>query len=161
MKDRAQKSKLGTFRQEDNGATFLGSSDFPPGLVDACLKNDPKGIVFGTESIIKSPPEEKRKELKTLFDARIKGKKFLVCSGTEDKLVPYANSAPFLDFLTEATQTWYKEGGVYLENKVYDGVGHEFSQAMTKDAVGFLVYAAARDNEEKDGEREAESRAKI
>lgn len=55
-------------------------------------------------------------------------------------MVPYACSKPFLDFLLGATGEggWWKEGGVYVEDNVYEGVGHAFSEGMRRDAVRFV-----------------------
>jgi pimeloyl-ACP methyl ester carboxylesterase len=145
MKDRARKSKRSSFKAEDSGATFVGSKDFPNGLVASVLRLDPKGILFGMDSVVKSPPEEDREALRRELDSRIRGKKFLVCSGADDKLVPYGSSAPFLDFLAEANRTFFAEGNVYLRNKVYAGAGHTFSPAMAEDAMSFLVRVVAGD----------------
>ncbi|KAI3535162.1 hypothetical protein CABS01_12137 [Colletotrichum abscissum] len=150
LSDRARLSKLATFSAQDNGASFLGSRDFPPDLVASCLRHDPKGILFGTgavptpDSLTTEDNAEERKRLRGVLDGlRLHGKKFLVCSGGEDKLVPYAMSAPFLEFLTAATGTWYRDAGVEVENKVYEGVGHAFSEGMVEDSVRFLVDAVA------------------
>uniref|UniRef100_L2FPI3 Uncharacterized protein n=1 Tax=Colletotrichum fructicola (strain Nara gc5) TaxID=1213859 RepID=L2FPI3_COLFN len=158
MSDRAQRSKLATFSAEDAGASFLGSRDFPPDLVAACLRHDPKGILFGTGSVPTSAVAEaaEQQRLRGLLDARVRGKKFLVCSGGDDKLVPYSKAKPFVDFFQEATRTWYADGGVVFENIVYEGVGHAFSEGMIEDSCRFLldvVNGAA--------EKGAESRSKI
>ncbi|TEA20031.1 hypothetical protein C8034_v008739 [Colletotrichum sidae] len=145
MMDRAKKSKLATWRSEDSGASFLGSRDFPPDLVDACLNRDPKGILFGTGVI---PPatedvsEAEKQRLRGLLDAHhVKGKKFLVCSGADDKLVPYDKSRAFIDFFEMATKSWYADAGVTFENVVYEGVGHTFSEGMVEDSIRFLLDA--------------------
>lgn len=150
LSDRARLSKLSTFSAQDDGASFLGSRDFPPDLVASCLRHDPKGILFGTgavptpDSLTTEDNAEEQKRLRGVLDGlRLHGKKFLVCSGGEDKLVPYAMSAPFLEFLTAATGTWYRDAGVEVENKVYEGVGHAFSEGMVEDSVRFLVDAVA------------------
>jgi hypothetical protein len=143
MKDRARKSKLSTFDVVDNGAAFLGSKDFPKDLRASCLRHDPKALLFGTDAVEKSPSAERITVFKRILDGRVKGKRFMVCSGGDDKLVPYVHSKPFLDFLEEANKTWYQEGHVYLENKLYGGVGHTFSVGMVKDALRFLIEALA------------------
>ncbi|EQB54216.1 hypothetical protein CGLO_05978 [Colletotrichum gloeosporioides Cg-14] len=158
MSDRAQRSKLATFSAEDAGASFLGSRDFPPDLVAACLRHDPKGILFGTGPVPTSAVAEaaEQQRLRGLLDARVRGKKFLVCSGGDDKLVPYSKAKPFVDFFEEATRTWYVDGGVVFENIVYEGVGHAFSEGMIEDSCRFLldvVNGAA--------EKGAENRSKI
>ncbi|KAM0333373.1 hypothetical protein ACHAQA_002034 [Verticillium albo-atrum] len=139
MTNRAKNAQLASYTADDKGASFLGSKDFPKDLVRACSKHDPKAILFGTGTIPKKPSQEEQQRLKPLLDDRIKGKKFLVCSGGDDKLVPYSQSKRFLEFLENATQSWYKNGGVVLENKVYEGIGHSFSEGMVEDAVRFLL----------------------
>lgn len=33
---------------------------------------------------------------------------------------------------------WYEDGGVYVEDLIYEGVGHEFSAGMLEDATRFI-----------------------
>jgi hypothetical protein len=146
MKDRARKSKLNTYKTTDNGSSFLGSTSFPPSLVAAVIRSDPKGILFGLDDIPAAPyhelsSAEQQDRLRRILDARLKDKRIIVCSGAEDKLVPYAISRPFLEFLTDATREggWYGDGGLSVENFLYDGVGHTFSEGMMQDSVRFLV----------------------
>lgn len=68
----------------------------------------------------------------------------LVCSGGDDKLVPYRCAEPFMDFLKTATSTWYKDGKVYVEDNVYPGIGHAYSEDMAKDASRFVCDIVAR-----------------
>ncbi|KAJ2901223.1 hypothetical protein MKZ38_002129 [Zalerion maritima] len=146
LKDRARRSKLETFKAEEaSGKPFLGSNDFPPALVEACRKADPKALAFGTGPISTSPKDAtEAARLKNLFDQHhLRGKRFLSCSGKDDKLVPYEISKPFMDFLVNAASTWYKDGGIYVEDKVYKGVGHSFSPGMVQDAVRFILDTVA------------------
>lgn len=140
MKDRARLSKRESYTKDD-GASFLGSVDFPSALIKSCLKYDPKGIIFGTDDVVVTPSAAQQADLRAKLDATIKGKALLVCSGTDDKLVPYHCSKDFLDFLKTATAEggWYADGGVYLEDNVYEGVGHTFSPGMIMDAIRFIV----------------------
>ncbi|KAK1978482.1 hypothetical protein LZ30DRAFT_728757 [Colletotrichum cereale] len=158
LSDRAKKSKLATFSAEDDGASFLGSRDFPSGLVASCLRHDPKGMLFGTGAVPASAegvPENERRRLRGALDRLcVGGKKFLVCSGAEDRLVPYKMSEPFIEFFAGAAGTWYADEGVTLENNVYEGVGHAFSERMVEDSLRFLVDAVAG----KDGGRGGEER---
>ncbi|KAF6839436.1 hypothetical protein CPLU01_01856 [Colletotrichum plurivorum] len=150
MSDRAKRSKLSTYSAEDDGASFLGSRDFPQDLVAACLKGDPKGILFGTGAIPAAEnnlPEAEIQCLRALLDARLGGKKILVCSGGDDRLVPYAKTQPFVELLQKAAGTWYADRGLEVENIVYDGVGHLFSDGMVEDACRFLVDVVARAGE--------------
>ena len=162
MKDRARLSKLATYTKDD-GATFIGSKDFPPALVEACKKLDPKGILFGSGPIPApgATSEAEQKRLRAILDARVKGKKFLVCHGGEDKLVPYRCSKPFMDWFKDASRTWYADGGVYVEDKVYDGVGHAFSSGMVEDAIRFVVDVVAGDETERRSGEGEEKMAKI
>jgi len=137
MSDRARLSKLPTYTSS-NGAGFFGSKDFPNALVSSVQKWDPKGMLFGSSEVDPNPPESDQKRLRGLLDAKIKGKRLLVCSGGSDKLVPYHCGEPFLKFLKNATSGWYKEGNVYIEDNVYAGVGHEYSEGMVKDTTRFI-----------------------
>lgn len=132
MSSRAKKAGLDC---GDGG--FLGSRYFPEDLVTACAKHDPKAILFGDAPLPTPPlPQGDRARLAKVLGARglVGGKKLLLCSGADDKLVPYANGAPFVRLLEDV-------GGVNVEDKLYQGVGHSFSSAMVEDAVRFLVDA--------------------
>jgi len=137
MTDRARLSKLKTYTSTQ-GADFHGSKDFPLALMGSLRKWDPKGIVFGASDIKATPTIAKQELYKEIFDQKIKGKRILVCSGADDKLVPYHCSEPFLQFSKNATTGWYKEGNVYVEDNVYPGVGHAFSDDMLKDTIKFV-----------------------
>ncbi|KAK7965117.1 hypothetical protein PG988_010121 [Apiospora saccharicola] len=139
MTDRARLTKLPTYSAADNGASFLGSKDFPHALVEACKKYDPKGILFGTGEIPKPPSDADKERLRYILDSRLAGKNFQVLSGGADKLVPYAHAKPFLDFFKSAVETWDKQANISVEDIVYPGVGHKFDDAMMKDAVRFIV----------------------
>ncbi|KAI9048596.1 hypothetical protein LZ554_007429 [Drepanopeziza brunnea f. sp. 'monogermtubi'] len=147
MTDRARLSKLPTYTYTTTsppGSSFLGSPDFPTALITSVSKSDPRGLLFGTAPIptpspAPSPAEQAR--LGPLLDARIRNKKILVCSGAADKLVPYHCSQPLLDFLKAATEPdagWYRDGGVSLDDRVYEGVGHAYSEDMARDVVRFV-----------------------
>ncbi len=139
MSDRARLSKLETWTTS-NGASFLGSEHFPPALVASCQKYDPKGQLFGVSEISTEPSPSEQGRLRDLLDAKIKGKSVLVCSGGVDKLVPYHCSEPFLNFLKTATAQggWYNDGGVYVEDNVYERIGYATSPEMVKDSTRFL-----------------------
>ena len=140
--DRARLSKLSTYKEEDGGKSFLGSKDFPPSVVEKCERLDPKGILFSTGEV-PSPPisASEQERLRPLLDAHVRGKRFLLCSGGDDKLVPYRCTKPFVDFFKDAAETWYRDGGVSIEDNVYPGRGHVFSPDMVTDAVRFIVDA--------------------
>jgi hypothetical protein len=137
MTDRAKLSKLETYTS-NNGADFLGSKDFPKALISSVQKSDPRGQLFGTSEINPNPSIKEQARLRELFDSKIKGKKVLVCSGSDDRLVPYHCSEPFMKFLKNATTGWYKDGNVYVEDNVYPGVGHVYSEGMIKDTMRFV-----------------------
>ncbi|KAI1496081.1 hypothetical protein F5X99DRAFT_86491 [Biscogniauxia marginata] len=150
MQDRARLSKLQTWSTVDDGASFFGSRDFPDALIAACKKFDPKGIIFGTGEILRTPSTGEQDRIRPLLSSRIRGKGFQILSGGADKLVPYAAAEPFLYFLKAAATSWYKDGAVYVENNVYQGVGHEFNAAMRKDATRFILdVVAASDKDTK------------
>ena len=132
-------SKLATFKAKDEGSSFLGSRHFPADLVRACLKYDPKAMLFGTGAVQDPPSAEEQQRLTAILDAKVGGKKILLCSGGADKLVPYAMSKPFVDFFEKGLKTWYSGRDVTLVNKIYEGIGHEFSSGMVQDATSFLL----------------------
>lgn len=140
LSDRARKSRLPTFSTADNGATFLGSKDFPPSLVTACLKQDPKGILFGTGEV---PSDIFTKQQQEVLHDKLHGKKFLICSGGSDKLVPYSCAEPFLSWFKEAAGSRFKEEKIEVDDRVYEGIGHRFSAEMVDDAVKFVVDVVA------------------
>ncbi|KAG8169497.1 hypothetical protein KVR01_000242 [Diaporthe batatas] len=146
MKDRARLSKLPTYDRSAAGAGFLGSRDFPPGLVAQCARFDPKGILFGAGEVAEAPDAAEQARLRPILDARVRGKKLLMCTGGDDKLVPWRCSEPFTRFFTGAADGWYKDSGLVADNRVYAGVGHECSPGMVVDAVRFVcdVVKSAR-----------------
>ncbi|KAE9378102.1 hypothetical protein N431DRAFT_541661 [Stipitochalara longipes BDJ] len=137
MTDRAQLSKLETYKSS-NGARFLGSEDFPKALISSVKKWDPRGLLFGTSEINPNPSEKEQVRLRQILNSKIKGKQILVCSGGDDKLVPYHCTEPFMKFLKNATSGWYQEGNVYVEDNVYSGIGHAYSEDMVKDTTRFV-----------------------
>lgn len=143
MTDRARLSKLETYTSS-NGADFLGSQDFPKALVSSVQRWDPRGLLFGTSEIKANPSKAEQARLRQILDSRIKGKRVLVCSGGDDKLVPYHCAQTFMEFLKNATNGWYKDGNVYVEDNVYPGVGHVYSEGMIKDTTRFVNDVLAR-----------------
>ncbi|CAN8106467.1 unnamed protein product [Discula destructiva] len=143
MRDRARLSRRASYDAATAGAGFWGSRDFPPALVAQCAKFDPRGIVFGTGEVgvaeeEEEEEEEERKRLRAVLDGCVRGKRFLMCSGGEDKLVPWRCSEAFTRFFEGAAEGWYKDGGLRVDNRVYPGAGHECSDAMVVDAVRFV-----------------------
>lgn len=138
MTDRARLTKLDTYT-EGNGKNFHGSKHFPTALVAAIRRWDPTGLLFQGKEIEASPSSEEQERIRKILDARVKSKSILVCSGGADKLVPYHCAEPFMKFFKNATSGWYRDGNVYVEDNVYDGVGHAYSDVMAKDAERFIV----------------------
>lgn len=152
MTSRAAESKL------DAGQTLLGSKYFPNDLLRLLAQHDPKSIMLGVSTTpLPQPPLSipEKTHLREIFDARIRGKRLLACAGGADKLVPYKRSQPLLAVLKDATDGWYRDGDVLVDDRVYEGVGHKFSAEMVRDAVRFLVKAVG---EGPRGKREEKSR---
>lgn len=141
MLDRARKSNL------DSGSSpLLGSKFLPHSLVAACATHDPKAILFGLEDVPVPPSRlaaSDEARLRRILKRRVRGKMLLACSGSEDALVPYAWSKPLLDLLKDASGSWLRDAGLVVEERLYPGAGHEFSNEMVADAVAFLVNAVA------------------
>ncbi|KOS22828.1 hypothetical protein ESCO_003455 [Escovopsis weberi] len=136
MSDRGRESNL-----DLEGAPFFGSRYFPQDLVELCLRNDPKAMLFGAGDVAAPASEEEAARLRGVLDARVRGKKLLLCFGARDRLVPYENSRPLVDLLKDACAAggWYADAGLAVTDKVYEGVGHRFSGDMVEDAVAFLM----------------------
>ena len=124
----------------------MGSQDFPSGLVEACRVLDPKGLIFSTGKAVWPSSESKQRQARRLLADRIAGKKFLICSGGSDKLVPYRCSEEFLNFFKKASESW-TDIDFSVENNVYSGTGHVFSADMVKDSLRFICNAVAADEE--------------
>jgi pimeloyl-ACP methyl ester carboxylesterase len=148
MSDRARLSKLPTYTQsKPPGHTFVGSSDFPQGLVEVVRRYDPAGL-FWSELKSARPGQEHLHEvsdedkvgLAPLMARTLGNKRILNLSGGADKLVPYRCGEPFLSWLKEAIGKggWFEHGGVVFEDILFDGVGHEVPHAMVKELVRFV-----------------------
>ncbi|KAK4223876.1 hypothetical protein QBC38DRAFT_486735 [Podospora fimiseda] len=158
MSDRARLSRLQTWGVKDNGAKFLGSRDFPRSLVEACKKGDPKGLLFGAEPIEGGdrPGSPTRASTQAgvrqrILYERLEGKRVLVCAGEKDKLVPMRCSEPFMSWLKGAVGQAppSEEQRILVDERIYEGVGHDFSEGMVKDAVEFLLEAVEKVEEDK------------
>ncbi|KAF4335883.1 hypothetical protein FBEOM_10257 [Fusarium beomiforme] len=152
MCGRAAGSKL------DCGTDFIGSKYFPKDLIEICSKHDPKAVCFGTSPIPSSLSSAEQTRLRAILDERVRGKKLLLCSGGDDELVPYANTKDFATLLKDAVgeKGWYRDGGLEVDDRVYEGIGHKFSPKMVEDAVQFLVNAVERRPRNKAHVREGE-----
>ena len=148
MSDRARLSKLKTWTQSHPpGSQFIGSKDFPPGLVEAVESFDPAGMFLGplaTRSVQKfseSPSEQEQKRLIPLMSKTLQGKRILTMAGGADKLVPYKCGQPFIAWFKRAISKdgWFADGAVTLKDLVFEGVGHEMSPGMAKEANQFIT----------------------
>lgn len=147
MSDRARLSKLKTWTESSPpGSEFLGSEDFPPGLVEAVEKWDPAGL-FGKalgnitpSDGVHDPSVEEQERLVPLMRHCLQGKRVLNLAGGADKLVPYKCAEPFLSWLKKAigSEGWFQDGEVVLEDKIFDGVGHDMSEGMVKEVLRFM-----------------------
>ena len=148
MCDRARLSKLKSWTDSSPpGSQFLGSKDFPRGLVEAVEKYDPAGLLLGKvtarteETYSREPSEEEKERLIPLMKSTLQGKRILNLAGGADKLVPYKAGEPFLQWLKRAISKdgWFRDGEITLEDIVFDGVGHAMSPGMVKEVVRFII----------------------
>lgn len=148
MSDRARLSKLETWMNSSPpGSKFLGSTDFPTGLLDAVEKYDPAGLLQGDVSsrdediFDRNLTDGEERRLLPIMKSSLQGKRILNMSGSADKLVPYKCGEPFLRWLKNATAPggWFSGGGVVLEDLVFDGVGHDMSPSMVSEAHRFVL----------------------
>lgn len=146
MSDRARLSKLST-----SGEGFVGSKDFPLGLVECVRQWDPVGCVMNA---IGRPPgakgwdgltlrKDEEKILRPGMEKWFKDKMILNLSGGADKLVPYRCGESFLRWLKASLAKadggeLFDAGDGRIEDLVFDGVGHEVSQDMVREAVRFV-----------------------
>lgn len=143
MVERARLSKLATYKAAaEGGPPFLGSRDFPAALAGSVLKRDPKGIVFGADTAVWPSTADGEKAVHDTLYKHVAGKRFLVCSGGADKLVPYKNGEPFMDVFKKAATMW-PDLALTVQDNVYEGIGHQFSTGMVVDAVKFVVETVA------------------
>jgi pimeloyl-ACP methyl ester carboxylesterase len=150
MTDRARLSKRKTWTSSSPpGRDFLGSADFPPSLIEAVKKSDPAGLIWSLpglqwrkdqEHLHTSLTEEERQALLPVMTRCFGNKRILNLSGGADKLVPYAHSKPFIDWLKTVSGKggWFEGSGLVLEDMVFDGVGHEVPSRMVDEMVRFV-----------------------
>lgn len=149
MTDRARLSKLETYTKSDPpGSKFVGSPDFPKALCEAVEKWDPTGLFVGKmadgvmfQEQFRVPTDSEKATLVPLMEQHLQGKRIMNLAGGADKLVPYKASKPFLDWFKKAigADGWFTGHSVHLEDMVFDGVGHEMSSAMLKEAIRFIL----------------------
>ena len=148
MKDRARLSKLKSWTDTSPpGSAFLGSRDFPADLAVAVEASDPAGVFLGSlsgrthDKYTRQPSQEEKNTLIPLMTRTLKGKRILNLAGADDKLVPYSQCRPFLQWLKTAigSDGWFKDSGIYLKDVVFEGVGHAMPAPMMEEAVSFLM----------------------
>ncbi|EXJ85186.1 hypothetical protein A1O3_05861 [Capronia epimyces CBS 606.96] len=159
MSDRARLSKRQSWLHA-HGRDFFGSADFPPALVDAVQKSDPAGLLWysrdglnrqpGQEHLSDEITPEEKERLMPLMARCLANKRILNLSGGSDKLVNYAHSKPFLDWLKNSIGKggWFEGAGLYLEDIVYPGVGHDVPPTMVTAMVKFVNETLENENEQ-------------
>ncbi|PGH16109.1 hypothetical protein AJ80_05324 [Polytolypa hystricis UAMH7299] len=153
MVDRARLSKLPSWTSSSPpGAKIMGSEAFPQGFLDRVRHLDPAAFFLKhmAESAVPAPirdgpipePTEKEKEiLCPVLSQSLAGKRILLLSGGSDKLVPYHRGEAFLTWLKKAISPdggWFADGGVSLEDLIFEGVGHEVTPEMVDHAIEFI-----------------------
>ena len=150
LSDRARLSKRKTWTESSSpGRDFLGSSDFPPALIEVIKRNDPAGLIWSLpglnwrkdqEHLHITLTDDERQALLPTITRCFGNKRILNLSGGADKLVPYAHSKPFIDWLktVNAQGGWFEGSGLVLEDIVFDGVGHEVPSSMVTEMVRFV-----------------------
>lgn len=152
MFDRARLSKRKTWT-ETQGRDFVGSTDFPTGLVKAVRQYDPAGLVLGT-LLEHSPRRRQRQEhmyddltqqeqgvLLPLMSKTLGNKRIMNISGGADKLVPYLMGKPFLDWLKKVCGSggFFENGGLHFEDVIIPTAGHEVPPEMVAYMERFLI----------------------
>lgn len=149
MTDRARLSKRPTYTDTTPpGSQFLGSPDFPKALQDAIAQYDPAGLLlpnhFNPTGPDPVPTPQTLARFTSLARDRLAGKKILNLSGRDDKLVPYAAGAPFLDAFKHVLAE-HPGLNIEFEDVLFDGVGHAFPAAMVEKATDWLCAILARE----------------
>ncbi|KAH0835343.1 hypothetical protein AYO21_01562 [Fonsecaea monophora] len=151
MTDRARLSRRKSYTSTDPpGRDFLGSTDFPPSLVEAVKKSDPAGLLWSLpglnwrrdqEKLHTEVTEEERAILLPVMTRCFGNKRLLNLSGGADKLVPYAHSKPFIDWLKAVSGKggWFEGSGFVIEDIVFEGVGHDVPPSMVPHMVRFVT----------------------
>ena len=161
MSQRAKNAKLDSWISSD-GRDFVGSKDYPKALVDAVGKYDPAGLILGELDAVDGgekrphePSEAEQKRIKPILRDTLGGKRILCLSGGADKLVPYRQSEPFLNWLKSAIKRdgWAGDLGIVLEDIVDEEAGHAYSPKMQHEAVRFIVETLAGEGGLRTGSR--------
>ena len=160
MRDRARLSRLGSYGGDGEG--FVGSVDFPKGLVEGVRRWDPAGVFLGVgepgrlgEEHRVETGERERDVLGSLMARTLGGKRVLNLSGGADKLVPYRCGEAFVTWLKRVVGKggWCEDQGIVFEDIVFEGVGHECSPGMVKELLRFLQENREKANDVAIGKR--------
>lgn len=156
MTDRAIRSKVrSTMTTDPPGMEFLGSKDFPQALIAAVEQYDPAGIllseldVYGPNDHEHPPSEEEVARLRPILEKTLAGKNIICLSGGKDRLVPYAQSKIFLDWLKRAVDKdngWAKDQNIRLTDIIDPNSGHEFSKPMREHAERWIIEYLSKDD---------------
>lgn len=148
MSDRARLSKLDTWTSgTPPGSCFLGSKDFPQGLVDAVGRYDPAEVFMRqfqsrtNANYTRTLSNHEKKRLMITMKNLLYGKRILNLAGGADKMVPYKFTVPFIRWLKDAVgpSGISADGGTVVEDITFDGVGHEMTPGMVKEVVRFVM----------------------
>jgi hypothetical protein len=142
LTDRARLSKRKTYTESTPpGSAFLGSPDFPQALQTAITQHDPAGLLlpgmFNPIGKDPQPDEAKMERFKKLLRERLHGKHILNLSGRDDKLVPYAAGAPFLNVFKKVLDE-EPSLNITFQDVLFDNVGHAFPTPMADKAADWL-----------------------
>lgn len=153
MRLRARQHKRPSwFASSTPGERFVGSSDYPPSLAAAVREWDPVGVLLGpaagTADVdeYRDPVGEEAATTRAIMASRLEGKRVLNMAGGDDTLVPYACTRPFTSWLKRAVAKggWFEGHGFSVVDRVFSGVGHQFSPDMQRAAVEFVLEEVAR-----------------
>lgn len=163
MSDRARLSKLKSWTR-DQGRSFMGSEDFPQGLIEALGRYDPAALLWGQlksdgarsgQEHLHEVTNEDKTSLVPVMSRTLANKRVLNLSGGKDKLVPYHASKPWLDWVKNALGkgAWFEGGGLVLEDVVIDGCGHEVPFEMVGHMIRFVIETVEGDGDMSVGKR--------
>ena len=158
MADRARLSKLDSWTRSDPpGSEFLGSAEFPHALVELTKRYDPAGLLFSQlnepslagpvhNGPVREPTEDEKRALRPILQRTLAGKRLLNLAGGADKLVPYHRGEPFLTWIKKAIgpHGWFADGKISLDDRQFEGVGHEVTPPMLDAAIQFIGETLAR-----------------
>lgn len=153
MADRARLSKLPSWTESNPpGSQFLGSEAFPHSLLETVRKYDLASLLLSHTDIsskdeplrnglLPEPSEKEKQILRPLLTRCLAGKKILNLSGGADKLVPYHRGEAILTWLKKAIAPggWFADGGVSIEDIIFENAGHEVTPRMVEEAIRFIA----------------------